>query len=244
MKHILRAVSVAAVMACSAAWAQPGRMAGPGMSANMAKFFGGNKAFSASVETTVQSPQSPGPMTMEMKMFMLDGKTRMEMDMTKMKGGGMPPGAAAQMKQMGMDKTVSIVRPDEKMTFSVFPGTQSYFGMPMSDKQVADAMNESKIEKVSIGKETLGGHPCEKNKLIVTGEDGEKHEVTVWNATDMKDFPIQIEMTDHGSTITMKYTDIKLDKPETKLFDPPAGYTKYDSYQQFMQGVMTKRGGP
>jgi hypothetical protein len=242
MKRILRAVSVVAALAAVSVWAQPGRGGGMGMSANMAKFFGDNKAFTAKVVTSMDSPS--GPMTMEMDMAMLDGKMRMQMDMTKMKGGSMPPGAVAQMKQMGMDKNVNIVRPDKKVTYTIFPNLHAFAATTMTDKQVADAVNDSKIEKTSLGKETLDGHSCEKEKLTVTGANGDKHDVLVWNATDLKNFPIQMQMEDHGTKMTMKYTDIKLEKPDANLFDPPTDFTKYDSTQALMQTEVMKKMGP
>lgn len=204
------------------------------MTANMAKFFGDNKAFTATATASMQNPNGGGTMTMEVKMYMLDGKTRQEMDMNKMKGAAMPPGAMAQMKKMGMDKSVSIVRPDQKELFNIFPNLKAYVAMNMNDKQAADFTEDSKIEKTSLGKETIDGHPCEKVKLVVTGSNGEKHEVTAWDATDLKNFPIQMQMEDQGNTMTMKFSDIKLEKPDAKLFDPPSGFTKYDSWQELM----------
>lgn len=212
------------------------------MSASMAKLFGDNKAFTANVATTVKSSDS-GSMSMEMKMSMLDGKTRVEIDMGKMTGQGMTLGRAAQMKQMGMDKSVNIIRPDKKVNYTVFPGMSAYAETTMSDKQVTDAMDNSKIEKTSLGKETVGGHPCEKNKVTITSDTGEKHVVLVWNALDLKSFPVQMQIDEDGSTIVMKYTDIHVEKPDAKLFEPPAGFTKYSNMQAMMQGEMMKRAG-
>jgi hypothetical protein len=245
MKHILRAISVATIAAgvMASAWAQPrgGMGGGSGMSASMAKFFGNNKTWSAKTISTVNGPS--GPMSMEMDMAMLDGKMCVKMDMTKAKAGSMPPGAIAQMKQMGMDKSINITRPDLKVSYMVFPGLHAYAAMPMTDKQVADARDESKIERTSLGKETIDGHPCAKEKLIVTSPDNEKHQVIVWNATDLKDFPIQMQMEEQGTTMTMKYSDIKFEKPDAKMFEAPADYTKYDSAQALMQAEVMKKGG-
>jgi hypothetical protein len=244
MKNILRIVSVAAILAGTTAFAQSGRgMGGPaGMSASMAKFFGDNKSFTAKVEASMDNPTQPGTMTMEMKLAMLDGKTRQEMDLSTVKGG-MPAAQVARMKQMGVDKTVSIVRPDKKMSYVVFPNLQSYALMEMTDKQVADAMDESKVEKTSLGKETVDGHACEKNKMTVKDDNGEKHEVLVWNATDMKGFPVQIQTEEQGKKMLMKFKDVKLEKPDAKLFEPPAEFTKYDSMQALQMEMFKRMSG-
>jgi hypothetical protein len=236
MKRILRAISVAVVLASPMLWAQ-GVSSGLG---TMAKFFGDNKEFSAKVEATVKSPLQPDPMSMEMTMAMLDGKLRMDTDMSKTKGA---EDHAAQMKKMGMDKSVNIVRPDKKLSYMVFPNMKAYAEVIMTDKQAADMTDESKIAKTSMGKEKVDGHDCEKNKMTVTGSNGDKHDVMVWNATDMKNFPIKMEMSENGNTVSMKYTEVKLEKPDAKLFDPPAAYTKYSSVQSMMQSEMMKRAG-
>ncbi len=236
MKRILIAISAAVVLASPTVWAQ-GVTSGLG---TMAKFFGDNKAFSAKVEATVQNPSQPAPMSMEMDMAMLDGNLRMDTDMTKTKGA---ESRAAQMKQMGMDKSVSIIRPDKKLTYMVFPNMKAYAEIVMTDRQAADMLDDSKIAKTSMGKEKVDGHDCEKNKMTVTSSTGDKHDVIVWNASDMKNFPVKMEMTEGGNTVTMKYTNVKLEKPDAKLFDAPAGLTKYSSLQSMMQTEMIKRAG-
>lgn len=234
---------MAAGLAGATAWAQPRGMGGPpGMNANMAKFFGDNKAWTATASVSMNPLQGGGPMTMEIKMFMLDGKMRQEVDMTKMKGGNIPPNAMARMKQMGMDKSINIVRPDLKVAYNIFPGLQAYVAMN-TDTAGVDKMEDAKIDKTTLGKETIDGHPCEKVKLLVTDSNGEKHEVIAWNATDIKNFPIKMQMEDQGNTMTLKFTDVKLDKPEAKLFEPPSDYTKYDSQMALMQAQMSKHGG-
>lgn len=234
MKRILRAISVAAFLAGTTAWAQSGGMG------NMAKFFGSNKAFTAVADATVAAPSQPGPMSMQMNMAMLDGKVRMETDMSKTKGA---EARAAQMKQMGMDKTINIIRPDKKVSYMIFPGLKAYAEIVMTDKEAADIMNESKMEKTPMGKEKVDSHDCEKIKMTVTDKDGQKHDVLVWNAKDLRDFPVQMQMSEEGNTITMKFHDIKFDKPEESTFEAPAAFTKYSSFQSMMQTEMMKRAG-
>ncbi len=80
-----------------------------------------------------------------------------------------------------------------------------------------------------------------KNKVVVTGPDGVSHESTVWNATDLDKFPVKIEMSDNGKQTTMTFKDVKTEKPDSALFDPPADYKKYDSMMNMM--MSRARGG-
>jgi hypothetical protein len=99
------------------------------------------------------------------------------------------------------------------------------------------------VEKTKLGKETFEGHACEKNKITLTDEKGVKHLATVWNATDLKDFPVQIRMTEHesavqqDSTLIMKFRDVKLVKPDASRFESPAGVTKYKSTEALMEAA-------
>jgi hypothetical protein len=101
---------------------------------------------------------------------------------------------------------------------------------------------DSEIEITELGKETVDGHSCVKNKAVVTDQQGVKHEFTVWNATDLKNFPVKVEMNEQGSA-TMTFRGINFSKPDANLFVPPTRYTKYGSIQEMMQAVMMKNIG-
>src|SRR5258705_13866397 len=107
------------------------------------------------------------------------GNVRTEMDMSTMKGVKMPPEAVAQMKQMGMDRTISIYRGDKKLLYLVYPGLKGYCEINPAAAQATDKteQKEPKIEIAPIGKETVDGHPCVKNKITITSDDGKQHEV-------------------------------------------------------------------
>ena len=225
------------------AYSQPGRgPTMPNMGGHMAKLFGGISAYSATMET--QSKDSSGnTMTMPNKIFSLDGKTRVETDMAKMKNGNLPPNAAAQMKAMGMDNMVMISRPDKKISYLIYPGLQAYAENPMQDRESTASAADYKMESTELGKDSVDGHPCVKTKVIVTDDQGTKHESVVWNATDLKKFPVKIETVQQGQTMTILFKDVNLAKPDAGLFEPPSDYTKYDSIQTMMREQMMKHMG-
>ena len=100
------------------------------------------------------------------------GKQRFEVNLADMKGGQMPPDAAAQMKSMGMDQIVTIARPDKKAAYLIYPGMQSYAEIQRSNADSAPTNGDYKVEITEIGKETVDGHPCVKNKYVVTDNEG------------------------------------------------------------------------
>jgi hypothetical protein len=236
--------ALAALAACTlTGFAQMGGAPNPGFNAALTKLFGSTTAFSSQCGVRVLDKDQKEKMSMPMEFALLDGKVRAEIDMTKLKGQGVTPEQAAQIKQMGMERVISIIRPDKKTLNLIYPAMRSCVTMPLP-KEDADAIEkDSKVEKTSLGKETLDGHSCEKSKVILTDANGKKSEATVWAATDLKDFPIQIQTTEKGDTVIMHYTKILTAKPDEKLFDLPAGYVTYDSMQAFTMSIMQKMMG-
>lgn len=215
---------------------------GPNFGGSMLKLFGDNKSFSAHLDIQAKDGRA-GDTTIPGKIMFDEGKSRFEMDMANMKNSKMPPGAVEQMKAMGMDSMVAISRPDKKSSYLIYPGLSAYAEMPLKESDSPEAASKSKITTTEIGKETLAGHACVKNKVVVTDENQKSQEFTVWNASDLKSFPVQIEMTENKTAVTMTFTEVKLAKPESKLFDAPTELKRYDNVMTLMQGEMMKKMG-
>ena len=220
-----------------------GSPSGPTLSGELLKLFGEHKAFSANLEFQVLEGGKGNPMTLPGKIAFSDGKTRFEMDLADAKGDQIPPDAIGQLKQMGMDKMFTISLPEKDQSFLVYPGLESYVQMPINDTDARKARDDFDIEITEIAREEVDGHKCVKNKVLVTGKDGKQHESTVWNATDLKDFPVKIETTEEGHNVVLSFRDVTLTKPAADQFVPPAGYTKYDNIMGMMQEIMVKRMG-
>jgi hypothetical protein len=243
MKKNLLLASIVIGLTVATAHAQPRPQPGPAIDGAIAKLFGDNKAFSATMETHMS--QSGGKdMTMRGKMAFSDGNSRFEMDMSDMQGSHMPPTAMARMKQMGMDKMVTVSRKDKSTSYILYPGMKAYVENPTQKATPAASPSDYKVEATKIGEENVDGHDCIKNKVVVTGPDGTTQESTVWNATDLKQFPVKIQSTsENGGTMVMYFKDIKLEKPDASQFDLPADYTKYDSMMSLMMS-RARAGGP
>jgi len=110
----------------------------------------------------------------------------------------------------------------------------------MTAEEAAALESNYKVEKSKLGAEVIDGHPCEKNKGTVIDGKGARQEAVVWNATDLKSFPVQMQMNQREATVIMHFQDIKLLKPEAKLFETPSGFTKHESMEKLMQAAMAK----
>src|SRR6185369_8974434 len=209
-------------------FAQFPQVSAPGAIAGL---FGTNTAFTAVATTKILDPQQNEIMVMPMTYAFLAGKARSEVDMTQLSGKSLAPESRAIFKQMGVDRMVTITRPDKQAIMIVYPGMASYAETPLS---AAD------LQTANAGSETVDGHPCRKEKLTISSKDN-KQEGFVWRATDLKDFPIKIQLSHtNGATVT-SYTNIKFDKPDAKLFEPPPEFDKYDNVEKMLQVGMMKR---
>ena len=226
-----------------AAHAQPGLGGpkGPQFSGSLTKLFGDNTTFSAALE--MQTQDGSAELVVPGKLAFDNGKSRFEMDITQIKGGKIPAGAAEQMKAMGMDSLVAISRPDKQVNYLVYPGLTAYVETESKEAESTDAVSKYKVNATEVAKETLEGHPCVKHKIIVTDDKGKTHESLVWNATDLKQFPIKIETAEDGTKITMRFKDIKLAKPDEAIFAPPAAFKQYANMMALMQEEIMKRAG-
>jgi hypothetical protein len=245
MKNSFLLATIISSLGLAPAFAQLGPQGGglgPNLGGSMGRLFGTNQAFAAAIEFQTAGPQG-GDITMPGKVSFDGGKSRFEMNMSEVKGSEMSPAVAQQMKAMGMDSTIFISRPDLKAAYVIYPGLNSYTVMALQEPSSSAGTNDYKVETAELGKETVDGHDCTKDKVIVTDKDGNKSEYTVWNATDLKNFPLKIVTTNatHPATITFK--NVSFTKPAGSLFDAPSGYTKYEDAQTMLQTEMMKKLG-
>lgn len=160
--------------------------------------------------------------------------------MTKTHDGLMPPDAVAQMRAMGMDKTVTIVLPEKHTGYLVYPGLKAYCELPMSSGSSVNVSDKPpEVDRTEVGKETIDGHPCVKYKVVVTSENGTPVNMLAWQATDLNNFPIQTQFdAGNGMVATTLFQNINQSKPAASLFEPPFDYKKYNSQQELMMGTM------
>lgn len=225
MKTRLHSALALVWLAHGAAFAQMPSAGSPtDLNAAFMKLFGSVTAFTAKVDTQVLDQSQKEWVRMPMALAALDNKVRVEVNMAQVKSKDLPENAIAKLKQMGMDRVVSIIRPDKKATFILYPGAQGYVSMPLAKAEVEAWEKGLKLEKALLGKETLDGHACVKNRVVVKNNQAPVLEATTWNATDLKDFPVQIETKEKGNTVLMRFSQVQLAKPDAKQFELPAGY--------------------
>jgi hypothetical protein len=214
--------------------------AAPGLNAALIRFFGDATAFTAHLEIRMTDAKGVESLDAPMQFAMLDRRMRGDLDVTKLKSKDLPPAAAAAAKTAGMDQVVTLVRPDRKEAFLYYPGFQACVVSPIAEADLAALNQPARIEKIPAGKETVDGHACIKNRVTVTEPNGSSHDAVVWNATDLKDFPLRIRVQDGTDTITLQFQQVKFERVDPKRFDLPEGTVRYKDMTELTHGMMKK----
>ena len=209
-----------------------------GIDAALAKLFGEVKAFTAQAEVEVYGAGEHLMMSTPMTFALLTNKIRVEVDITRLKNKDLPAGTMESMKQMGMDKIYSIMRPDRKTSYIVYPGLKSYLAQPMSRDDPDWSNDALKVDRKVIGKETLDGQACVKHLVTISDVQGNQQEATTWNDPKLRNFPIQIQIANEEHQATIRFRDVKFAQPHATLFEMPKGYTAYDNPQELVQGAV------
>lgn len=217
---------------CAPAHAQFGSPAAKA-DASMDQLFKSTPVFTATESTAITSGSAPINVTSQMSFD--HGSSRSEMNMADVHGGNLPPNALAQMKAIGLDKVINISPANKTNVYTIYPNIRSYICTQVPDSAAITGSNSVQITKV--GTETVNGHPCIKNSVVVTS-NGESHPFTTWNATDLNNFPIQICVTDQEASVTMTFRNISFAAVPASQFQPPAGFSKYDNLQALMQAAI------
>src|SRR5262245_48987611 len=163
---------------------------GPRFDGHMAKIFGEHKAFTCMVDIEAKAPDRPDAVGLTGQLAFSEGKSRFQMDLTKIRGG-MTAGMVDQVKAMGMADLIIINRPDTGAGLLIYPGLKSYAkleeSMPRTDS------DKYTIQSKEVGREAVNGQACIKNEVVVTAPDGKKFQSTVWNAPALKKFPVRVQ---------------------------------------------------
>lgn len=218
----------------------PGGTGPAGMSAALTKLFGTNTAFTAKGDMRVTDAAQNEVAFLPMDFAVLNRRIRVRIDLAQTRNKDVPPGMGAALKKIGMSEVVSIIRPDKKVLYVIYPDQRVMMsmGLPKEDYEGSDKAPE--VTKTPIGKETIDGHPCVKNRAVISDQSGHTVEATTWDATDLKNLPIQIETQEKDSTSMVRFRQIDFARPDSALFEPPAGYKQYDNAEDLKLEVMKR----
>jgi len=206
-----------------------------GVSASLIRLFGTNNTFTAQMEVQVLGADKKERVGMPMNFTLLGNKIRVEVDMTRMRNR-VQPDALAQVKPFGMDNLVSIIQPEQRTTLIAFPKLRAFVKLDMPPAEAEAFLKRAKVERIPLGKEKMEGHPCVKQRVVITDDAGKKSEATVWTATDLRDFPVCVATKEKEGTVVIRFRQIQFTRAEPNKFEAPAGFVERADMQVLMAG--------
>lgn len=214
------------------------QMPGGSVDSAFLKLFGDSPTFSAKATIQVFSNRVEW-LRMPMNFTALDGKLRLDVDMGQMKGPAIAASTIEMNKKIGIDRVSSVVRLDRRTSYMLYPVLQGYVTMPSTELDAN--LRDEKLVRSALGRETIDGHACVKNRSVVKNPRGVTLlQATTWNAKDLQDFPLQIETVENGKSSIMRFAQVSLAKPDANLFELPAGYKQYPSSDDLIAAAMTR----
>jgi hypothetical protein len=199
---------------------------------NAAKVFADFSAFSAAFEEQSKATSSIPTIAMSGTVARLDGRWRLDIRLGQAMTNVVPFAASGQdaIDSLTNLSATLIWRPDKKVVWRSYsyPGAsmKGYFEQPLRDFDADPPIQNATV--LELSKQTIDGHPSAVNKLTVTDSRGKAWEYTVWNATDLNGFPIRLQWAEHNTTNVLLFNNVKLDRPDAALFEPPASQ-KYNA---------------
>lgn len=98
-----------------------------------------------------------------------------------------------------------------------------------------ELLQGTKVKRTSAGTETVEGHSCKIENVVVTRADGTIIESKVWEADDLKGIPVKIESQTENGKFVAVYRDFVLGKLDKALFTPPDKCIPYEKMGQVVE---------
>ncbi len=92
-----------------------------------------------------------------------------------------------------------------------------------------------------VAPERIAGHPCRQTEVTVTASDGTAVAFRVWRAEDLSGLPLRISGAANGAPITLAFSTIRREPVPDELFQPPNGFTRYESPEAMMTELALRK---
>jgi hypothetical protein len=114
-----------------------------------------------------------------------------------------------------------IVDPTTKKLWILMPPPMGCVTQPLADSVALNTplLPPKNAKEEVVGAETVAGHPTKKYRVTTTIDAAARVQY-LWRATDLKGFPVQT--ADQNGKIRSTFKNVKLGKPDAKLFAMPA----------------------
>ena len=124
---------------------------------------------------------------------------------------------------------------NQQRGWTVSETLQGYAPAP-STLQVA----EVKYDAASATPDQIDSHPCHRINALITLTDGSTSRYVVWQADDLRHFPIRVQSASGGKPTTLNFSDIRFESPDADLFEPPDGFVRFENPVAMMNELIIR----
>jgi hypothetical protein len=199
------------------------------------QLIGSNASFTATADISGRSKDETQNFDLPIGYALLGGRLRTEIDLTEFRGLHACDIAQGKLAEVGLDQVIFVLLPDLKLKFLIYPRARAYVETIQNWRERLNQIVD--IQKSRVGTLTIDGHPCTRYKVVATNELGDKTAVDVWQASDLADFPVQMEFQIRNTTFKVLFHNVNLARPNLSLFEPPADFDRYASLQALLQAI-------
>jgi hypothetical protein len=210
----------------------------PFLAAAMSELFSDSRAFSA--VAILQLPGDQPNQGVPLGFATLDGNMRWYLNLDQARTSRLDPETTAGLREAKLSQVVLILRPKTN-ALAALPGLKQWFEFALPKAPEIQDKAEEKVgflQKTEVGREIVDGHPCVKYRLDLPKERGAGEAAFVWQATDLKNLPIQFRTTLKGDTYGLLFRQIKDAPPEARYFEAPAEYAKISGPAALLQNLL------
>jgi hypothetical protein len=140
----------------------------------------------------------------------------------------LPPEAKALAKMMRTDKTIFLIKTEQREVYMLYPDLKAYVPaqIPASALAYFDARsNRAQLQKIYLGKQVIDGHACIKNKITDVASTSET--CVAWNASDLQGFPVKMLLETGRGIMKLQFQNVVIQNPDPSLFEIPRNYMMF-----------------
>ncbi len=191
-------------------------------------------SFSARGEIRVHGKAEPDPSTARGTVESRGGDLRWEINLADINSGQLSESAKALLRQVNGDRFVLITQRQAAVNELIFRRAGACIEQPLPRVKLSTS-------RAKPATEVVAGRSCVREPISVRDGEGRTHQVVVWRAKDLQELPIQVQFTEGGETIRIRFEDVRFRTIQAQRFQVPAGLSKHETIEDMMQWVLAEK---
>lgn len=149
-------------------------------------------------------------------------------------------GSSVRLERSGAMSTLYVPSESKVYNLTTYPDNshQCVVMKPEQAKMLPsplELLQGPQVKRTKLGTETVDGHLCNVEDLIVKRADGSTVESKVWEAQDLDGIPVKIESHLGEITLSAEYRDIVVRTQDRELFTAPKICTPFEKMGQVVE---------